>query len=45
MKIRLFRNMLNKVGPRTNPYGTPLTNEDHELKLGIIFVVCQRLLR
>ena len=37
--------MLNKIGPRTDPFGTPTSNADHELKLVLIFVLCKLLLR
>ena len=45
MKNRPFRNLLNKIGPRTDPSGRPLGNADHKLKLDLIFVLFQRLLR
>ena len=36
--------MLNKIGPRTDPCGKPLSNADYELKLFFIFVLCQIVL-
>ena len=37
--------MLNKIGPRTDHCDKPLNIADHKLKLRLIFVLCQRLLR
>ena len=41
-KNRSFRKILNKIGPRTEPCGTPLSNVDQELKVVWIFVLCQQ---
>ena len=37
--------MLDKIGPRIEHCGTPLSSSDQELKVVLIFVLCQRLLR
>ena len=34
--------MLNKIGPETNPCGTPFKRADQELKDLSIFVLCLR---
>ena len=34
--------MLNKIGPKTNPCGTPFKRADQELKDLSTFVLCQR---
>ena len=34
--------MLNKIGPKTDPCGTPFKIADQELKDLSIFVLCQR---
>ena len=36
--------ILNKIGPKTNPWGTPLINSSHELKDVLTLVLCLRLI-
>ena len=43
-KNRSFWKIFKKIGPRTEPCGTPLSNKDQELKVVLIVVPCQRLL-
>ena len=37
--------MLKSRGPSTDPRGTPRISSDQLLKLKLIFVLCQRLLK
>ena len=34
--------ILNKIGPKTDPCGTPGSNSGQELKERLTFVLCQR---
>ena len=38
MKNKSFRKILNKIGRRTEPCGTPLSNAEQQLKVLLIFV-------
>ena len=40
-----FKYRLNKIGPKTDPWGTPLINSSHELKDVLTLVLCHHLER
>ena len=39
-----MNHILNKIGPKTNPWGTPLINSSHELKDVLTLVLYLRLI-
>ena len=45
MRNKSFRKILNKIVLITEPCGILLSNADQELKVALIFVLCQQLLR
>ena len=43
MKNKTFSIILNKIVPRSEPWGTFLSHADQELKVALIFVLCHWL--